>query len=54
MRPIRIKKTFHIIVAVLMMIVALPSFAASKDVTMQAGETKTLYLPSSVTSLSPL
>lgn len=51
MRPIGIKKTFHIIVAVLMMIVALPSFAASKDVTMQAGETKTLYLPSSVTSL---
>lgn len=33
------------------MIVTLPSFAVSKDVTMQAGETKTLYLPSSVTSL---
>ncbi len=51
MHPIRIKETFRFFVIALMMIVALPSFAASKDVTMQAGETKTLYLPTSVTSL---
>ncbi len=51
MHPTRIKETFHFFIIALMMIVALPSFAASKDVTMQAGETETLYLPTSVTSL---
>ncbi len=51
MHPIRIKETFRFFIIALMMIVALPSFAASKDVTMQAGETETLYLPTSVTSL---
>lgn len=39
------------ILITLMMILTFPAFAASKDVTMQVGETQTLYLPSSVTSL---
>lgn len=48
----KIKKSAKFILIALMMFLALPAFAASKDVTMQVGETQTLYLPSSVTSLN--
>lgn len=46
------KKSARFFLITLMMVLTLPAFAASKDVTMQVGETQTLYLPSSVTSLN--
>ena len=46
------KKYTPFIFIVLMNLLTLPAFGASKDVTMQVGETQTLYLPSSVTSLN--
>ncbi len=48
---LKIKECLRFAIIALMMIIAMPAFAASKDVTMQVGETQTLYLPSSVTSL---
>lgn len=52
MTTIKYKKSAQFILIALMMVLTLPAFAASKDVTMQVGETQTLYLPSSVTSLN--
>lgn len=46
------KEYTRFIIIALMSLLAFPASAASKDVTMQVGETQTLYLPSSVTSLN--